>query len=303
MKSIVLKKNWFKSNTKFTERQKKKFLDLLKDPEPSQRLDRQKNNLLHLAVICNEAKLLKKAMHLKELLNQENGLGFTPLALARMLGRDECIGVIAPRKRIMIKLIKNGKKHNFTEEGYTKFTKVKYIPDLRFDNITILQSVVRRCKRALKKKEITRQHKWRGTYYGKDIEANNIAPIRIEWISRMMGYGLFADKPIKKGTFITEYVGNLRKFNSKKDEKNSYCFEYLIADKYDTPFVIDAKSEGNLARYVNHDDDGNLSPIAVYHQGIMRVVLKADRNIKKDEQLCYDYGPDYWAKREDPAEL
>ena len=303
MKSIVLKKRWSKSNTKFTKRQKEQFEKLLDDPFSCSKLDKRNNNLIHLAVICDEPKYVEKALHIEGLLEEKNAWGFTPYELARMLGREECIEVISPRKKVSIVLKKGAKTHKLNEKEYTKYTKVKYIPDLRFDNITIIESVLRRCKRALKNKDITREHKWRGAYYGKDIENNHIAPFRIEWISRMMGYGLFSSRPIKKGTFVTEYVGHLRKYHTKLDQKNSYCFEYLIADKFDTPFVIDAKDEGNFARYVNHDEDGNLSPIAVYHQGIMRVILKADRDIKAGEQLCYNYGPDYWASREDPADL
>lgn len=303
MLSIIKKKRWTKSNTSFTKKQKAQVDTLLKEGKSLKKLDRDKNNLLHLAIICNELAYVKTALKIDDLVDEENALGFTPKDLAIMLGRKEILSLFRKEKPRTFKVVKNKKRLTLNQKEFEKFFQLSFYPDLRFANIAILNWIVKRCNRSVKKKEMTREQKWLGKYYDSEIEAGHTADVRIEFISNMMGYGLFAEKKIKKKAFIAEYVGIVRKYNFDSDYKNAYCFEYMIADIHDTPFIIDAKDSGNIARFVNHDPKGNVTPTAVYHKGVMRVVLQANREIKKDEQLCYDYGPEYWAEREDPADL
>ena len=62
------------------------------------------------------------------------------------------------------------------------------------------------------------------------------------------GLGLFATKPIKKGTKIIRYFGPLLDSKKKKDDaiENKYLFE--LNDRW----TIDGSVRKNIARYINH---------------------------------------------------
>ena len=62
------------------------------------------------------------------------------------------------------------------------------------------------------------------------------------------GLGLFATKPIKKGTKIIRYLGPMLDCNKKKDDavENKYLFQ--ITNRW----TIDGSVRKNIARYINH---------------------------------------------------
>src|SRR5258708_8976935 len=62
------------------------------------------------------------------------------------------------------------------------------------------------------------------------------------------GLGLFATKPIKKGTKIVRYIGPLLDCKKKKDDaiENKYLFEL------NNRGTIDGSVRENVARYINH---------------------------------------------------
>jgi hypothetical protein len=62
------------------------------------------------------------------------------------------------------------------------------------------------------------------------------------------GLGLFATKPIKKGTKIVRYFGPLLDSRKKKDDaiENKYLFEL------NGRWTIDGSVRENIARYINH---------------------------------------------------
>ena len=98
--------------------------------------------------------------------------------------------------------------------------------------------------------------------------------------------GLYAAKDIKDRTKIIEYKGRIItkkqvEENSKFDnEKAIYLFN--INKKYD----LDGDFKYNTARLINHSCDPNCE---VYGTGL-KVWVYAIRDIKKGEELTYDYG-------------
>ena len=97
---------------------------------------------------------------------------------------------------------------------------------------------------------------------------------------------LYAAKDIKDRTKIIEYKGRIItkkqvEENSKFDnEKAIYLFN--INKKYD----LDGDFKYNTARLINHSCDPNCE---VYGTGL-KVWVYAIRDIKKGEELTYDYG-------------
>ena len=101
--------------------------------------------------------------------------------------------------------------------------------------------------------------------------------------------GLCASKDIKLGTKIIDYVG---KIISKKDSDENIKFDnkkdiYLfnLNDKYD----LDGDFKFNTARLINHSCDPNCE---VTGTGL-KLWISAIKNIKKGEELSYDYGFSY----------
>jgi len=101
--------------------------------------------------------------------------------------------------------------------------------------------------------------------------------------------GLVANKDIKKDEIIIWYKGRLiskketesnPKFNN---EKAIYLFN--INSKYD----LDGDYEYNTARLINHSCDPNCEVAGVG----LKLWIAAIKNIKKGEELSYDYGFGY----------
>ncbi len=107
--------------------------------------------------------------------------------------------------------------------------------------------------------------------------------------SRIDKNGLYASQNIKKGTKIIEYKGKIisvkqsetnPKFNN---EKAIYLFN--INKKYD----LDGDFKFNTARLINHSCEPNCE---VFGSGL-KIWVYAMKNIKKGEELSYDYGFNY----------
>jgi hypothetical protein len=102
------------------------------------------------------------------------------------------------------------------------------------------------------------------------------------------GLGLFATKPIKKGTKIVRYFGPLLDCNKEKDDavENKYLFQ--ITNRW----TIDGSARKNIARYINHackpNAESDVSKIK------RRVEIRAIKDIAPGEEINYDYGTDYF---------
>ena len=98
--------------------------------------------------------------------------------------------------------------------------------------------------------------------------------------------GLYASKNIKLGTKVIEYIGKLiskkeTETNPKFDnEKDIYLFE--LNSKYD----LDGDYSWNTARLINHSCNPNCE---VEGKGL-KLWITAIKDIKKGEELSYDYG-------------
>ncbi len=100
------------------------------------------------------------------------------------------------------------------------------------------------------------------------------------------GLGLFADEPIKKGTWIIEYVGKLVQGRKEVAEysANRYLFETSAVR------MIDGSARSNTARYVNHSCKPNCEMEIISG----RIFLKSIKRIEAGEELTYNYGKEYF---------
>ncbi|WP_050387639.1 SET domain-containing protein [Bradyrhizobium pachyrhizi] len=102
------------------------------------------------------------------------------------------------------------------------------------------------------------------------------------------GLGLFATKPIKKGTKIIRYFGPLLD-SKKKDEdaiENKYLFELT------NRWTIDGSIRENVARYINHACRPNAESDVRPRK--RKVFIRAIKDIEPGDEISYDYGTDYF---------
>ena len=102
------------------------------------------------------------------------------------------------------------------------------------------------------------------------------------------GLGLFATKPIKKGTKIVRYFGLLLDCKKKKDDavENKYLFEL------NNRWTIDGSVRENVARYINHACRPNAESDVRPRK--RKVFIRAIKKIEPGEEIIYDYGTDYF---------
>ena len=115
--------------------------------------------------------------------------------------------------------------------------------------------------------------------------------------SKVHGSGVFATQNIKKNTKIIEYIGEkvlrsegnrrsemrIKKYLGSETDGSVYIFE--LNGKYD----IDGSPKYNKARYINHSCNPNCEVDIVEN----RIWISSIKNIKKGEELNYDYGYEF----------
>ena len=100
------------------------------------------------------------------------------------------------------------------------------------------------------------------------------------------GRGLYATQDIKEGTRIIDYVGKI--ISNKEVERNPKFDNSKDIYLFDLNkrFSLDGDYKWNTARLINHSCNPNCE---VTGQGL-KLWISAIRNIKKGEELSYDYG-------------
>jgi uncharacterized protein len=105
--------------------------------------------------------------------------------------------------------------------------------------------------------------------------------------SKIHGRGVRATRDIPAGELLMEYVGEVitpseadRRYPFDENEPH-HTFLFSVNSRK----IIDAAHNGNVARWINHSCDPNCE--AVVEKG--RVFIYSLRDIKKGEELVYDY--------------
>ncbi|RLN34228.1 histone-lysine N-methyltransferase ASHH3-like isoform X1 [Panicum miliaceum] len=106
------------------------------------------------------------------------------------------------------------------------------------------------------------------------------------------GFGLVAEDEIKKGEFVVEYVGEV--IDDRTCENRLWQMKRLSDTNFylcevSSNMVIDATDKGNMSRFINHSCEPNTEMQKWTVDGETRVGIFALRDIKKGEELTYDY--------------
>jgi hypothetical protein len=202
-------------------------------------------------------------------------------------------------KMIKLQMAESGVVQEYGLQQFCEAMGVAYTRELLFFSEEIREDVRARCQRALEKREFSIKQKWLGIYYAQEILTGRESDLLIAWVDDRLGYGVIANRDIPTGAYIGEYTGVVRKRKFWADRSNDYCFDYAVGGVQRSPYVIDARDKGNASRFVNHSSSPNVETGAVYCDGAMHIILYALTPIPKGAQLFYDYGEEYWKKRDD----
>lgn len=135
------------------------------------------------------------------------------------------------------------------------------------------------------------------------FQRKQYAPIHIVQTEKK-GFGLRAADNIRKDSFIYEYVGDvvsqpsfLKRMRQYAEEGiRHFYFMMLQKDEY-----IDATKRGGIGRFANHSCSPNCY-VAKWTVGEhVRMGIFAHRNIKKDEELTFNYNVDRYGHDAQPC--
>nr|CAD7460688.1 unnamed protein product [Timema tahoe] len=126
--------------------------------------------------------------------------------------------------------------------------------------------------------------------------------------TRSKGWGVRMLRPIPKGTYVCEYIGDIvhdvdryigeaiTDVEADHREDDSYLFD--LDNKDGETYCIDARHYGNVSRFINHMCVPNLIPVKVFvdHHDLHfpRIAFFANRDIDTYEELGFDYGEKFW---------
>ena len=105
---------------------------------------------------------------------------------------------------------------------------------------------------------------------------------------------------IPAGGFILPYVGELiTDEEAERRKKDTYLFNLDIKTHQGSePNCMDAVNYGNCGRFINHSCRPNMKAVKVFMDHRDRafpwLAFFASRNIEARDELCFDYGKQYW---------
>jgi len=105
--------------------------------------------------------------------------------------------------------------------------------------------------------------------------------------SSVHGYGVYAAESITKNTRVIDYDGQLVRNGRECDAREARYLKQgcIWTFRVNRAWSRDAAVGGNIARFINHACKPNC-----YFQVVDRTIwIRAARNIRKGEELTYDY--------------
>lgn len=254
---------------------------------------------LHLAIIHDDMQAVSLLCHSEEAKRRKNGLGFTALEFAKLLGKYEFVKLLQPDETRTIAMQLKGSDHcrKYTVAEFEKIFRVSYIEANVFFTPTFLSQVIRDCPWLLEHTVFGSEHRRLGSSLRTKVSQGFMEDVSVRWIDDNMGYGLFAERDFARESYIGEYVGIVRKIKRFSPEGNEYCLHYPSRFFSYNYYCIDAKAAGNETRFINHSETPNLQPVCIIDRNLVHIAFFTTRPIAKGEELCFNYGKSFWRTR------
>ncbi|CAN1170991.1 Histone-lysine N-methyltransferase ATX2 [Linum perenne] len=111
--------------------------------------------------------------------------------------------------------------------------------------------------------------------------------------SAIHGFGIFTKHPHRAGDMMIEYTGELVR-PSIADRREGLIYNSLVGAgtymfRIDNERVIDATRAGSIAHLINHSCEPNCYSRVISVNGDEHIIIYAKRDIKRWEELTYDY--------------
>ncbi|KAE8673867.1 Histone-lysine N-methyltransferase ATX1 [Hibiscus syriacus] len=111
--------------------------------------------------------------------------------------------------------------------------------------------------------------------------------------SGIHGFGIFTKHPHRAGDMVIEYTGELVR-PSIADKREHFIYNSLVGAgtylfRIDNERVIDATRAGSIAHLINHSCEPNCYSRVISVHGDEHIIIFAKRDIKRWEELTYDY--------------
>ncbi|KDP42889.1 hypothetical protein JCGZ_23831 [Jatropha curcas] len=111
--------------------------------------------------------------------------------------------------------------------------------------------------------------------------------------SGIHGFGIFAKHPHRAGDMVIEYTGELVR-PPIADRREHFIYNSLVGAgtymfRIDDERVIDATRAGSIAHLINHSCEPNCYSRVISVNGDEHIIIFAKRDIKRWEELTYDY--------------
>jgi len=176
---------------------------------------------------------------------------------------------------------------------------LEYIDKIRFDwedpNIKNCDRIMKSSEQKMTFDERQRYNRYAGylKYADKKKTTKKAPSLCIKHVSDHVGYGVFAQEDIKKGSFVAEYVGTVT--TRPPASSDHYNYDYF---EDDSDIVLASRNSGNETQFINHSSNANVEWQSMIGKDSKRhIILVACQDIKKEDQLLVDYGESYWEDR------
>lgn len=261
--------------------------------------------LMTQAVIDGNLELVKRLSRSASHRHEENSLGLTADDLAVYLLKEEMMEVLGFCKNRRFKVLKKGESE-VVEMGiseYESFFRTKYVMSVVSRSHLELYKLVNKFPKVIKSGSAGGAMRALFEENREKIKSGYVVDSTIKWIDEGMDYGLFTNVPIKKGDMVGEYTGLLIVGHFLSKYSGDYFMRYPHFSIGFIHFTLDAERFGNEMRFANHNYTPNMQPTVALEKGLSHSVLIALRDIEPGEQLTYDYGEDYWSRRDPPLDF
>jgi SET domain-containing protein len=117
------------------------------------------------------------------------------------------------------------------------------------------------------------------------MRSNSRVPIRRKR-SKITGWGVYAAAPINKNTRVVHYAGEkITTTEADRRERRYQAKGRIWCFTINRRWVRDAAVGGNIARFINH----SCRPNCYVEIAGDTIWIRAARNIRRGEELTYDY--------------
>jgi hypothetical protein len=265
----------------------------------------QNETPLGAAVIAGDLHTVEKLRGHPDHRQARNDLGFNAIELAYYLDRRDCLALLEPPINRTFKVVPQGSNEvkRLHLKEFEEFFGVRYLHHLKFFSYDDFKKVVRSCPRLVRDGDSGTEMRELYEKHSDKLSRGVVADVTIRWVDDSVGYGLFADRPLKKGDFVGEYCGTMMLKSLLYRQYGTYCMSYPKLSFGISYFTLDAEKGGNEMRFANHNYTPNMQATAALDRGLNHCILIAVRDIEAGEQLTYDYGEDYWKNRHPPLDL